>query len=168
MCLWLKGRELNYKCQYFDSDYLRVFLGYFFDWGGGRVAFSNWTSKILGLWKRALVFFRNALTFIACILFLIQKTCIERREKSHQLSVAWSIKLCGCGFPVNFFKIGEIFYKDWNLEMIVFKASIKIIATFPPPRSPSAVCSTSLVRLKRYELILHGRILLTTCTVWCT
>lgn len=34
MCLWLKGRELNYKCQYFDSDYLRVFLGYFFDWGG--------------------------------------------------------------------------------------------------------------------------------------
>lgn len=49
--------------------------------------------------------------------------------------------------------------------MIVFKASIKIIATFPPPRSPSAVCSTSLVRLKRYELILHGRILLTTCTV---
>lgn len=53
----VKGRELNYKCQsciLTNSRYLRVFFGSLLD--AGRGAVSNWTSKDLDIWKRALLF----------------------------------------------------------------------------------------------------------------
>lgn len=86
-----------------------------------------------GLWKRALGLFRKALIFFSPLLFLIQKTCIERTEKSQQF--LWFWVSCKIFF---FFRISEIFYKDWNSEMVVFKASIQTIANFLPPRLPTA------------------------------
>lgn len=94
-----------------------------------------------GLWKRALGFFRKALIFFSPFLFLIQKTCIERTEKSQQFLWFWvSYKIFFSGFQRSFTKT-EI--QRW----LFLKPLYKLLLTSFPRTYPLQVCSTSFFSL---------------------
>lgn len=95
-----------------------------------------------GLWKRALGLFRKALIFFSPLLFLIQKTCIERTEKSQQFLWFWvSCKIFFfSGFQRSFTKT-EI--QRW----LFLKPLYKLLLTSFPHAYPLQVCSTSFFSL---------------------
>lgn len=107
-------------------------------------------------------------TELYCMFFIFNPENLYREDRkisSTQYSLEYKT-FCDYGFPVNFFKMERSSFTKTEIQRFFFKPLYKPLLLFPTAPPTSTMCPISLVRLKRQELILHGRFLLTSHTVW--